>query len=517
MHKSKKHKRNIKSTGFALAIPPGILFQNEIRDFLNNVGFDDAPKPNEQFYLGNQEIDAFGRDGGFYVVVDAKTRVSLEARRRGRDVRSYLSIINGYKDEVTRAVRDRYENSFGYRGIVFVFWTDNVKIKQEHRDRARELGIALRDSFDLKYYKDAYNILANKDILRNSFLKDLSLQLPGLSIFGAGHNLSPKAIKTSFGAKTLYTFPIEVKNLLKFAYVFRIEMNSILGGSYQRLLKGNKIRSIRSYVRNESGYFPNNLVAISEESLNFIPEGGQRADAAFVMGTLQLPDKPCYIEILDGQHRLYGYSNLSTRQNNCLWVTIVEGLSPEEKAKLFVKINKTQTPVPSDILWDLYQNTEPTSIRGKISSFVYRLNEQQPFEDLIVLPRVRSLSAYLSFSNFCYSLWTRSNLFFQFGADGSFMNTIKAFSTKIRDNSNIRADWERSVRNKGKRGFILTNNSISVLLRLLQKVLNRTGIPASDKIESWKNQLDNWIISSVVAYLHEHESGYTSDPYQSLR
>lgn len=505
-------------------MPPvsGRDFENEIRGFLNAVGFDNVPRPNERLLIGRQEVDAFGRNGDLYVVVDAKTRARLDSRRRGRNVRSYLSIMNGYMDEVIRGIRERYEEPHGYRGTIFVFWTKNVKTDREHQERAKDLGIALRDAFDLKNYLEGYEILANQEIVRNSFLKDLSLQLNDtldFQIFASGHTLSPKSIRTRFGTKTLYTFPIEVRDLLKFAYVFRIELNSILGGSYQRLLKGRKVRSIRSYVRGESGYFPNNLIAISEQPLedSFIPERGQRADASFVIGELRLPDKPCYLEILDGQHRLYGYSNLLSRQNDCLWVTIVDGLSPVERAKLFVKINKTQTPVPSDILWDLYQITEPQSIRGRISKFVYELNEEQPFNGLISLPRIRSLGAYLSFSNFCYSLWTRSGLFSQFGTHDNFMSVIEAFFTKVRDNLVIGVDWARSVRGKGKKGFVLTNNSISVLLRLLAKILSRTGIPDNDRVLSWKNQLDNWIISSIIVYLRGNTGSDVSDPHQALR
>lgn len=511
----------IEGTGLP-AIDPGTFFQNRIRDFLSSVGFDDVPPSQwegkkEQFILGGQEIDAFGRDGEFYVVVDAKTRTALRARRRGRNVRTYLSIINGYKNEVVEDIRNRYGELHGYRGTAFVFWTKNVKIERTHQQRARELGIALRDSFDLEYYNQAHRILGNNEIVRSSFLKDILLQLPRLNVFSAGHPIHAKAIRTRFGAKTLYTFPIEVEDLLKFAYVFRIEMNSILGGSYQRLLKERKVRSIRNYLRDENGYFPNNLIAVSEEELTFTPERGERSDASFAFGELHLPDKPCYLEILDGQHRLYGYSNLSDKRTHPLWVTIVEGLSSVDRAKLFLTINKTQTRVEADILWDLYQTTEPRSIRGRISQFVYRLNEAPPFKDLIALPRARSLINYLSFSNFCYSLGPRSHLFSEFGSESNFMNVMKKHFEKIKNDPELIVDWNRSVDNKGRKGFILTNNSISVLLRLLVKVLRRTGLPPNERIESWKNHLDEWVISPIKEYLDDVGSGDEADPYENLR
>lgn len=499
----------------------GISFQNEIRQFLISVGFRDVPPPQwkgstEQFFLGGQEIDAFGRKGDFYVVVDAKTRTSLA--KRGRNVRKHLSVINGYRKEVIEDIKRTYGEKHGYRETIFIFWTKDLKMKGEHKKRAEELKIALRDDFDLQYYNQALNILRNKEIVRNGFLKDISLQLPKLEVFVAGHSINAKAIRTKIATKTLYTFPIEVKNLLKFAYVFRVEMNNILGESYQRLLKERKIIKIRSYLEKESGYFPNNLIAVSEEELVFTEEEKEKGEHAhFVFGELRLPDKPCYLEILDGQHRLYSYATQSDKQNHVLWVTIVKGLTPVDRTKLFVTINKTQTPVPPSILWDLYQITEPESIRGRTSKFVYKLNEVEPLKDLISLPRVRSSRAYLSFPNFCYSLEARSRLFSRYGSQSRFKNVVKAYLGAISNDPQLRVDWNRSITEKGKKGFICTNNSISVLLRLLAKVLGKTGLPSDERVHSWKSNMNNWVITPLKEYLAENSVKDKTDPYRELR
>ncbi|MEM2915405.1 MAG: DGQHR domain-containing protein [Candidatus Bathyarchaeia archaeon] len=497
---------------------PGITFENQIREFLISVGFSDVPSPRSgregTFVLGSQEIDAFGRDGDLYVVVDAKTKSSVG--RRGRNVRNYLSIINGYRSEVIKNIKARYEREYGFRDVIFVFWTKDIKIDEEHRIRAKELNIALRDDFDLLYYNQAYNMLGNRDIVRNGFLKDLSLQLPDFKPFREGHCINAKAICTKIGAVTLYTLPMQVNYLLKFAYVFRVETNSILGESYQRLLQEKKLKKIKEYIRTD-GYFPNNLIVTSEEQLKFTPEEGEKSDASIILGTLYLPDKPCYLEILDGQHRLYGYSSLSDRQNHYIWVTIIECLREVERAKLFVTINKTQTPVPPAILWDLFTTTEPGSIRGKIAAFVYKLNEIGPLKDLISLPRIRSSIAYLSFPNLCITLYTRTNLFSQYGSEESFINIIRSYFEAILSDSVLRKDWERSTKSRGKKGFLCTNNSMSVLLRLLAKVLKKKGLPRNDEIQSWKDSLKEWVIIPLKKYLNENKGEDKEDPYKELR
>lgn len=156
----------------------GILFQDGIREFLDKIGFEDVPRWGEerdQFFLGGQEIDAFGRIGDLYLVVDVKTALSL--RGRGRGVSSQLRLINGYRPQVTREVRDTYGRSHGYRDCLFLFWTRGKKILARHQSLACSLNIALRDDFDIQYYKEALEILENPEMIRNSLLKDVSLQL----------------------------------------------------------------------------------------------------------------------------------------------------------------------------------------------------------------------------------------------------------------------------------------------------------------------------------------------------
>ena len=82
-------------------------------------------------------------------------------------------------------------------------------------------------------------------------------------------------------------------------------------------------------------------------------------------------------------------------------VTLISNLEGAKKANLFVTINKKQTPVPSNLLWDLYEIVDPNNM-GIISKYVKNLNIDGPLKDLIKIPRVRSEEAYLSFSSMCF-------------------------------------------------------------------------------------------------------------------
>jgi len=491
-----------------------ILFQDQIREFLDMIGFDDVPRwglNREVLSLGGQEIDAFARSDDLYITVDAKTATSL--RGRGRGVQSQLRLINGYRQRVIQEIRRRYQPTQGYRDCLFVFWTKDKKILPAHQRLATELGIALRDDFDLRYCKEAYRILENREIVKNSFLKDISLQL-NRTVFREGVGIDVEAIRTRIGNRRFYTFLIEARHLLKFAYIFRVETNNILA-SYQRLLNKNKIRNIRRYLRERSGFFANNILVATDENLRLDREDESRT---VVSGNLRLPDKPAYLEILDGQHRLLAYSNQTDLMNHCLCVTVVSNLNQTERAKLFVVVNREQTKVPPYLLWDLYTLIEPNSPRGRISSFVQTLNNDGPFKDLIRIPRVRSSLAFLSFTNLCLALHNRTHLHRRYGGRDAFPNVVRSFFQVVKEDSVLGEDWTRSVRNKGRQGFVCTNNALSIQLYLLSRILRQVDFPNNEEIDAWRRNLRRQMVQPFRRYLNDNRDAENpEDPYGALR
>jgi DGQHR domain-containing protein len=494
---------------------PGILFQDEIREFLDKIGFEDVPRwgeEREELSLGGQEIDAFGRIGDLYLVIDAKTALSL--RGRGRGVSSQLRLINGYRQQVIEEIMDTYGRSHGYRTCLFLFWTKGKKILARHQSLARSLNIALRDDFDIQCYKEAYDILENSEMIRDSFLKDVSLQLE-TDVFEEGPPLRVDAIRTKIGNRKMYTFLLSARHLLKFAYVFRVETNNILS-SYQRLLNRKKINKIREYLRS-LGFFANNILVATDESIQLSHED---ENVSVLAGNLNLPDKPAYLEILDGQHRLLAYSSQPALMNQNLCVTVVSNLNQVDRAKLFVIVNREQTKVPAYLLWDLYTLIEPDHLRGRISAFVKNLNEDGPFKDLIRLPRERSPTAYMSFTNLCISLYKRTNLYGRYGNQTSFLSAFKCFFRAMREEPVLAQDWTRSIENMGKRGFVGTNNALAIQIYVLSRILREgdPNFPTAEELGTWSSRVRQRIAPAFVSYLEANRNPENpDDPYGLLR
>ena len=77
-------------------------------------------------------------------------------------------------------------------------------------------------------------------------------------------------------------------------------------------------------------------------------------DNAVVFGQLYLPDRYRSAWIIDGQHRLYGFSPIDDKYlDQNVIVVAFEQLPKAEEANLFVTINHEQKSVPKHLLDDL--------------------------------------------------------------------------------------------------------------------------------------------------------------------
>lgn len=171
------------------------------------------------------------------------------------------------------------------------------------------------------------------------------------------------AIEGSLGGHKYYSFSIEPDKLLKIGYVLhRSEANRNLMPTYQRLIKRERLRQIKQFV-DGGGFFPNSLlinIDTGGRELQFDLSGLQVEGALSRIGVLHLPQKYRSAYIIDGQHRLYGYSDSHYSSTNSIPVVAFINLSREEQVRLFMEINENQKTVSknlrntlnADLLWD---------------------------------------------------------------------------------------------------------------------------------------------------------------------
>jgi DGQHR domain-containing protein len=100
--------------------------------------------------------------------------------------------------------------------------------------------------------------------------------------------------------------------------------------------------------------------------------------------TLQFQDHPKAFLILDGQHRVFGFSLAETSLR--VPVVVYNNLTPKDESRLFIDINTKQRPVPNELLLDIKKlaeyETEVESLLGTIYD-LFQTNTESPLLGLM--------------------------------------------------------------------------------------------------------------------------------------
>lgn len=168
-----------------------------------------------------------------------------------------------------------------------------------------------------------------------------------------GLRLEVPATRGKMGKTTFYNFLMSPYDLMKIAYVAHKSADL---DSYQRMVKPGRLKQIAEYIDGGS-QFPTNIV------INFKTKDGKplqfdkhESYEGSTFGTLKLPGLYGSAWVVDGQHRLYGFSFADKGQNHVVPVLAYENMDPEEEMQLFIDINSKQVKVSGALLNELYAN-----------------------------------------------------------------------------------------------------------------------------------------------------------------
>lgn len=334
-------------------IGPG--FEDELWCILYQMGFQEMnsdssfeiPRYNQNV---TKQIDIFARDDQTICLIECKaSEESYKRRNLDKDIDQFagikhdleLSIFSHYKHQ---GLKEKFK-------IVWILAAKNIELNQNDIERAQTANIKIIDTPLLEYYKQLSIHLGQSS--RYQFLHDMfpDREIPQL--------LEPiPAIRGHMGTTTFYSFLLEPEKLFKIAYVsHRAKTNEDSLKTYQRMIQKKRISKIAKYIHDDAGIFPTSIV------LNIYTDREIRFDVAAEMsgknatlGTLYIPNKYQIAWIIDGQHRLFGYSGLEEAKTATLPVIAFENLPAQQQAKLFVDINHEQVKVSKNLLIDLYAN-----------------------------------------------------------------------------------------------------------------------------------------------------------------
>jgi DNA sulfur modification protein DndB len=407
-------KSYIKKTHLIRPKAPDWQFEDEVWLLLADLGFNEMNRDREfripitKNETSTKQIDVYAMEEDVVLIVECKYSEALDGKPVRRQLRSPIQEMSDNRNMLTNYIRKHYGRKNGLR-VEYVLATRGIQWSKNDLAMAEEKHIHVLRDDDLNYFSDMAKHL---DVYaRYQFFAELfgDRAIKGLS------NIKVSAIRTPFrdkGKKAYrYTFHIDPKLLIKLAYVSHRargkaarSLKSDRKPGYQRMIKKARLNKVRKYVA-DGGHFPNsvvvNFISAKKKKLKFQPSSGQDNHAQSKVGTLTLPNNYRSAWIIDGQHRLYGYTNLdrlveqdqarAKTDDPIIPVSAYDGLDANTAGIMFVDINSKQQKVSAnilnsdyaDLLWD--SDSAVDQLYALSSQLALKLNDDttSPMFDLI--------------------------------------------------------------------------------------------------------------------------------------
>lgn len=169
------------------------------------------------------------------------------------------------------------------------------------------------------------------------------------------------------GKNRFYSLTMQSEILAKTCYISSRDENPIDG--FQRLLDEKRAQAIADYIDNDLGTIPTAIVLSAQKEAQFEITGGGK--------TIRFKEHPKAFLILDGQHRVFGFSKAKSSVR--VPVVIYNNLSRRDESRIFIDINTRQKPVPNELLFDIKNLAEYESSTEQFLREIFDLfhNEQE--------------------------------------------------------------------------------------------------------------------------------------------
>lgn len=454
-----------------------------------------------------QQIDVFAADEECVVIVECK---SSEKMKDGV-FKKEIEALHGQMDGLSKEARKHFPG----RKVKFIWATQNIILSRADKNRLDEWGIIHFGDAAVSYYHDLikhlgvsakYQLLGN--LFANTEIRNMDNRIP--------------AIQGKMGNHTYYSFSIEPERLLKIGYVLhRNEANKNMMPTYQRLIKKNRLVAVQKFV-GDGGYFPNSLIISIDtkgKDVKFDLSPTKVEGCISKLGILYLPKKYRSAYIIDGQHRLYGYSGSKYASTNSIPVVAFVDLDRQEQIKTFMDINENQKAVPktlrvtlnADMLWDSEDyNERRQALRSKIAQMLAE-NETSPLLGRIVVGEdekndeksitVEALQQAIKRCNF-FSAFGKKNIItkagtFDVGENQTSCDLFYPFLEECLKYIKIHAaeEWEKT----DKDGTMITmNRGIQAIIRVINDIVEH--LISTNSIDP-KNDDTDRLVKEVSFYL----------------
>ena len=510
--------------------PQDEIFEDTVWVLLANLGFTTMNRDQHfKMSYGNspsqtQQIDVFAVDDETILFVECKSAVKLTDGVFKTVIEAYSEKMKGLRAEATQ--------HFPNRKCKFIFATNNYILSHNDEERLKASDIIYFNENTIAYYQELVKHLgscARYQLLGNLFahttIKGMENRIP--------------AIRGKMGGHTYYSFSIEPEKLLKIGYVLhRSEANSNLMPTYQRLIKKSRLKAVRKFINDDQGYFPNSIIISidTKRPLQFDRSEKQVPNAVADLGILHLPQQYRSAFIIDGQHRLYGYSDSPYASSNSIPVVAFENLDQNEQVRLFMEINENQKSVSknlrntlnADMLWDSPRESErrdalrlklAQDLGEKSTSPLYgRINIGEDQGSEVKCITIECIRIAINVGNFL-SKFDKKNVLTQNGIfdlsqNDATLKLLYGFIEKclIYVKNNASAEWDKG---SAHNGILTINNGIGGLIRVINDIANylidtQAIAPTTDSVEKMASEAE-YYLAPVCRFINEIDEETRTD------
>lgn len=452
-----------------------------------------------------QQIDVFAADDETILIVECKSSEDLNEVQFKKDIEK----LHGQMEGLRKCALKQYPG----RKVKFIWATHNCIMSAKDIKRLQEWDIIFFSDSTIQYYSELvkhlgtcsrYQLLGN--LLANTEIKKMQNKV--------------LAIKGKMGGHEYYEFSIEPEKLLKIGYVLhRNEANKNMMPTYQRIIKRKRLKEVQSFI-NDGGYFPNSIIVSIDSGgrkLQFDESPTKLDDSISKIGVLHLPKRYHSAYIIDGQHRLYGYSDSEYANTNSIPIVAFVDLDRSEQLKLFMDINENQKSVSktlritlnSDMLWDSpNQNERRDAIRSKIAQMcgeeqsspllgrvVIGEDEKNNIKCITIQAIQLALQKCYFFSTFAKNNTIATNGSFDVGDNQATIDRFYPFLEGCFKTVKNECETEWSL---GEQGILTINRGIQGIIRIINDVVNL--LIAQNKLFPLTQDIDD-IINEVEYYM----------------
>lgn len=385
----------------------GLEFEKEVKSFLQDLDFNDV-KGGQDFKIGGKQIDAaFGTQSKTYIIVSCTTRNKSTS---GGSIEHKINELKSWYQPILEGMKS-IDSLRNYGSLRLVLAIKGIAPTESDKKLcASDPKVYLWDEQFFEYYRalqSKIDMYAKYELQRELEIKLDEAEFSNLK------NI-PSLKITNKGGDFYYLSAFDPLELLKITYVARRERGD--QNFYQRMVNQEKIKQIAYQIKKNNLSFYNNIIlsSLSEEGLEF-EELGSKENISF--GNLSVNNLLKSLWIVDGQHRLYGYSKVkdySELSHPKIPLSIIVSKSERDQGSVFISINTNQTILPEDYKWDLYGIYTKDAKRNVSALTPKSLNRLINLRDKIYIPSMNPVrkKGMIGISKIARTIYEQPKLFY---------------------------------------------------------------------------------------------------------